>query len=335
MMEERIINGKRCRYHGGLWFADTGDYVAHYNKDSGCYESCTIYLTINHGASVEELFYEEHLDDVIAELFGPPYPHDGKTYDLIHKDGNEMNCDYRNLEWREGGHLLRFPFHSNKTTASKVFLRYYHWIFEVYSTGIIKHGDEVLQQYDFDSYLFEEKNEPLLEICFDAGYYIVPVDEFMSRAGYVQGDINSFDSPVILHRDGDYKNFNSENLEWVEETDPRFISYMEKKEQAQQERIKELIEQGLLPPDWNNTKPPVSPHKPIQLPPALYTPSDPSNYGEALGPIDWAKIDPITGTPIVPQVPPSPEDHPAPFTPPNFNGFGETTDINDNPFKSI
>ena len=257
MMEERIINGKRCRYHSGLWFADTGDYVAHYNNDSGCYESCTIYPTINHGASVEELFYEEHLDGVISTLFGPSYPHDGKVYDLIHKDGDEMNCDYRNLEWMDWDQIPHLPSHSDKTTASKVFLRYYHWIFEVYSTGVIKYGDEVLQQYDFDSYLFEETNEVNLEILVDVGYYVARVDDFMALAGFVQGDKHDLKQPVILHRDEDYKNLNAENLEWVEETDPRFISYMKKKEQVQQARMKELISQKLLPPDWGTWPTPV------------------------------------------------------------------------------
>ena len=339
MENERIINGKRCRYHDDLWFADTGDYVAHYDAESGSYKSCIIYPTINLGACVEEMFYEECLDETIAELFGPPYPHDGQSYDLIHKDGDEMNCDYRNLEWAKSGHLSRFPFHSHTTTASKVFLRYYYWIFEVYSTGVIKHGDKVLQQYDFDPDLFKLTNELLLEVCFDAGYYIVPVDEFMSRAGYVQGDINGFKSPVILHRDGNYKNFKTENLEWVEETDPRFINYMEKKEQAQRARIKELIEQGLLSPDWNNAMPPVSPHKPIQLPPVLFTPPDYNDFAEAHGPIDWERIkqnfDPITGQPIVPQISSSPENPPAPFTPPSFSSFGEAPDVGDNPFKPI
>ena len=335
MENERIINGKRCRLFYGLWIADTGDFVARYNEDSGCYESCTIYPTINLGACVEEMDYELSFDETIADLFGPPYPHDGKSYSLIHKDGNEMNCDYRNLEWRDMEHLPRFPFHSNKAIAPKVFLRYYHWIFEVHSSGIIKYDGKVLRQYDLDPAL----DEPLLEICIDAGYYIARVDEIMSRAGFVQGDINNFKSPVILHRDGDYKNFASDNLEWVEETDPRFIRYMEKKQQAQQARIKELIGQGLLSPDWDSCMPPVSPHKPIQLPPVLFTPPDYNDFAEAHGPIVWERIkqnfDPITGQPIVPQISSSLENPPAPFTPPDFSSFGETPGVGDNPFKPI
>jgi len=272
MNKEKIINNKRCRFYDGLWFADTGDFVARYEKDRGCYESCTIYPTVNLGACVEEMFYEETLDEVVAKLFGPPYPHDGKTYWLIHKDGNEMNCDYRNLEWVGGGPFQRYK----TTTAPKVFLRYYHWIYEIYSTGVIKHGDEVLKQYDFDPERY--KYTTILgdfEIHIDAGYYVVPVDEFMARARYVQGDIYGLKSPKILHRDGDYKNFYSENLEWVEETDPRFISYMEKKGQTQQARIKELIAQNLLPPDWepwstpvpkNDKNPTAQPNEPFVAP---------------------------------------------------------------------
>ncbi len=126
MESEKIINGKRCRYHGGLWFADTGDFVAHYDADCGNYKSCIIYPTVNHGASVEEMFYEEHLDGVVADLFGPTYPHDGKMYDLIHKDGNEKNCDFRNLEWVEWKQIPQPPYHYHNSTMPTEYIRYYH-----------------------------------------------------------------------------------------------------------------------------------------------------------------------------------------------------------------
>ena len=182
MENERIINGKRCRLYDGLWFADTGDFVARYDEDNGRYESCTIYTTNDLGACVEEMFYPERLDVVIAELFGNPHPPYGKVYCLLHKDGNEMNCDYRNLEWKEINPFLSLP---NNSTAPKVFLR-------------LRSSDEA--------------------------------------------------------------------SDW--------------------ERIKQ-------------------------------------------------NFDPITGQPIVPQISSSPENPPAPFTPPSFSSFGKAPDIGDNPFKPI
>ncbi len=295
MESEKIINGKRCRYHGGLWFADTGDFVAHYDADCGNYKSCIIYPTVNHGASVEEMFYEEHLDGVVADLFGPTYPHDGKMYDLIHKDGNEKNCDFRNLEWVEWKQIPQPPYHYHNSTMPTEYIRYYHWVLEIGKTGIIKYHGEVIQPYDFDPVLYEEYGEILdIEYYVDVGYEIVLVEQLMAWAGYVQGDDAGLESPSILHRDGNYKNLASDNLEWVEKTDPRFISYNEKKKQDQQARIIELIAQKLLPPDWDKTKPTssISEQKPIQLPPA-------------------------------------------PFTPPNFSSFGKDPDVGENPFKPI
>ena len=274
-----IINGKRCRYHSGLWFADTGDFVAEYNNDSGCYESCTIYPTVNLGACVEEMFYEETLDEVVAELFGPPYPHDGKTYDLIHKDGDEMNCDYRNLEWMAMEQIPQRPYHYNNSTAPMEYVRYYHWILEVSQAGTIKQHGEVLKQYDFDPVLYDKYGDTLdFEFFVDVGYYMVHVEQLMAWAGYVQGDDAGLKTPVILHRDGDYKNFNSNNLEWVEMTDPRFISYMKKKEQARQTRIKELIEQKQLPLDWDKSE--SAKNTPFLQSAASFTPPHFGSFGK-------------------------------------------------------
>ena len=50
----------------------------------------------------------------------------------------------------------------------------------------------------------------------------------MAAAGYVDGNKLQFKNPVILHKDGDYMNCKSSNLEWCEKTDPRYIDYYNK-----------------------------------------------------------------------------------------------------------
>lgn len=56
-------------------------------------------------------------------------------------------------------------------------------------------------------------------------YSKVSVEELMGIAEYVEGDKNSHANPVILHKDNDYTNNNSDNLEWVDESDPRYVKY--------------------------------------------------------------------------------------------------------------
>ena len=47
----------------------------------------------------------------------------------------------------------------------------------------------------------------------------------MAKAGYVDGNKLQFKNPVILHKDGDYKNCASDNLEWCDSSDQRYIDY--------------------------------------------------------------------------------------------------------------
>lgn len=76
------------------------------------------------------------------------------------------------------------------------------------------------------------------------------VDEIMAAAGYVQGDDAVLKKPVILHRDMDYKNCASDNLEWVEETDSRYLDYRKKREAERQARTAELNKGRHVPDYW-------------------------------------------------------------------------------------
>jgi hypothetical protein len=56
----------------------------------------------------------------------------------------------------------------------------------------------------------------------------IDVEDAMAAAGYVDGNKQQFKNPVILHRNGDYMDCSSGNLEWCENTDPRYIEYYNK-----------------------------------------------------------------------------------------------------------
>ena len=66
------------------------------------------------------------------------------------------------------------------------------------------------------------------------------VDDLMAAAGYVNGEKFSLKSPVILHKDNNPTNFNSDNLKWVESTDPRYIEYQKKVKEWKHQRNLEL-----------------------------------------------------------------------------------------------
>ena len=70
----------------------------------------------------------------------------------------------------------------------------------------------------------------------------------LSNPGFVNGDNASLNKPVILHKDLDRMNFSEDNLEWVEETDQRYIDYLEKKEADVHQRNVELNPGKTLPP---------------------------------------------------------------------------------------
>ena len=57
----------------------------------------------------------------------------------------------------------------------------------------------------------------------------IDVDRLMEIAGYVNGNKEQFKDPVILHKDNDWLNFNSENLEWTDRSDPRYREYHNRK----------------------------------------------------------------------------------------------------------
>jgi hypothetical protein len=66
------------------------------------------------------------------------------------------------------------------------------------------------------------------------------VEKIMKSAGFVNGDDALFKNPVILHRDFDRLNFSADNLEWVENTDQRYIDYQAKKDADRHQRNVEL-----------------------------------------------------------------------------------------------
>ena len=168
-----------------------------------------------------------YIQDLVADCFCAPKPNDGNYYVLVHKDGNLQNDHYKNLEWRLA--TSAYP-QTTATTAGKVKLTDG---LEVRKNGTIYQKGKkltvgtVIGNGDIDMIVpiepfveYERKNS--------WGRYErkrISVDKLMDIAGYVNKNKNRFEHPVILHRDNDRLNFDSDNLEWTDYNDPRYKEY--------------------------------------------------------------------------------------------------------------
>lgn len=316
MREERFIDGRRCRlysselYYMGdyysakkFWVADTGDFVVYEGEKEDEYHPCELGWSRS-GPFIAEMLYEGYLDSIVMVLFGPPRPDrdiQSRHLPMInHKDGNWMNCNINNLEW--------VPYHYRHSTAAREIVDHRGDIFEVEPTGAVKMDGVKLPVSSHIIPLYWS-SDYYLALCIENEYgQDIEVEELMAEAGYVQGDDANLVDPVILHIDGDYRNNDTKNLEWVEATDSRYREYLDKRYQDQKAHELEMKRK-------NHSRPKGKINS-GQIPPS-------------------ASFDPITGTPIGLHIPSSAENLPAPFTPPDFSRLGEAPDIGDNPFMPI
>lgn len=224
MATDHLINKKRCRYYrdGSLYVSDDGTLAAMpgtkdilpLKRDS----NGIVYVNHKWNFSVS-------IAKAVITCFCKPKPQDGKHYVIKYKDGNTHNCDYKNLEWG----LVHYV-HTTKTTVQK---NINGVSINIHKDGTVylKNGTQLAlhdESYNADIDLFV-CIEPSVNVPYGIHGKSVTMDELMKNAGYVNGDDAILNHPVILHRDYDRMNFDESNLEWVEDTDPRYITYQTKK----------------------------------------------------------------------------------------------------------
>lgn len=189
--------------------------TVHTDKDGRC-----VVRTQDHG--------EISVDMMVAACFCPPCP--SPTYELVHKDGNLSNCHYKNLEWQKNQSVIQTTPH---TTDKSIKL----------SNGLTVHKDGSIYDgrvklnhqisiYDRDTDLFWAI-KPQVRFSRSNQWKRmvekrVSVDSLMAAAGYVGGDKNQFQNPQILHKDNNWLNFDSSNLEWCDVLEQRYIDYAKK-----------------------------------------------------------------------------------------------------------
>ena len=187
-----------------------------------------------------------YIQDLVADCFCAPKPDDGNYYVLVHKDGNLQNDHYKNLEWR-----LATTVYPQTTAKTAGYVKLDYGL-EVRRNGTIsQNGKELtvgtaIGDRDIDMIVpiepfveYERKNS--------WGRYerkSISVDKLMDIARYVNENKGRFEHPVILHRDNDWLNFDSDNLEWTDYNDPRYKEYYNRT----------VDEKNRLGREWNGEK---------------------------------------------------------------------------------
>lgn len=175
----------------------------------------------------------------VATCWCPPRPN---GYVISHKDGNLLNNDYRNLEWVE--------YHYQHSTANKTKIDVKGETIVVHKDGTIEQHKKKLIPYDYrydpdtDQHFYRDAKVSISGIQGPGvrGYEVEP-ELLIKKAGYIQGDDALFINPVVLHRDYNPENLASDNLEWTENTDPRYLEYLKKKDEYRERRQKEIDEE--------------------------------------------------------------------------------------------
>ena len=195
-----------------------------------------------------------YMDFLTLTCFRGQSPQDGKTYFPYHKEGNMSNSTISNLEWIE---------ETPDTIAAYEKLEKEAWYKnrKIKSTkkGVIKQGTHDLPIchciYDSDldwTYhnsetwvIYEEKNR-----WGKMDRHRISADKVFVDFGFVNGDKSKFASPVILHLNNDYLDYCSENLEWCDALDQRYIDFQKIRHDAIMKKDHDC-NYRLTPSEWD------------------------------------------------------------------------------------
>lgn len=252
MITERIIEGRRCRLCGNsrysysipLWIADTGDFAAYADNAGGVYCPCRIFCDYNGPFIVERkdggVLEQKYIEPLVLESFCPSPAYDEvkcirREQMINHRDGNWMNCDFRNLEIA--------PYHYRNATSNRSILFKACAFLEVFSNGAIRVDGVEMPVFDwwyFSDFSFMDSHYSVVDPYIIVNGERISVEDIMEEAGFIQGDDAGLKEPAILHKDGNYMNFASGNLEWVRQRDPRYRNYLQQKNDAKRARERML-----------------------------------------------------------------------------------------------
>lgn len=244
MAKDINIKNKRCRWYrnGCCWVSDDGELAAVPVKGGGKKDIVPILLSPQKKKYIQHPWYGIiGIGAAVATCFCPPHPNDGKRWQINFKDNDSENCSYKNLEWTQ--------YHYKTSNNPSELILIEDQKVEVFKTGYVEKDGAIQiirdEVYDTDTDLWN-CTEPYIHVYREH----TVMDDVMKMAGYIQGDDADLNRPVILHRDYNLKNFNSDNLEWCEVDDPRYKAYLEQKEKDKHQRRVELNPGKTLHPGW-------------------------------------------------------------------------------------
>ena len=235
MATDFILNGARARMHNAsnTKITEDGKYVEKEWFTEGKLETYSPQILKDNSGYhyiVNKKIGNVYIHKMVMECFGSPMPIDGQDYVIVHLDGNKSNNHYTNLDWKTRKDA--YPYIPAKTDKQ---VKLAH--------GIVVHKDGRIYQkgkklpvgkeiYDRDTDL-RIPTEPFVRYEWKNRWKKtettrIDVEDAMAAAGYVDGNKLQFKNPVILHRNGDYMDCSSGNLEFCENTDPRYIEYYNK-----------------------------------------------------------------------------------------------------------
>lgn len=182
-------------------------------------------------------FPSAYIDEMVMHCWKGPRPNDGKKYFIRHNDGDISNDDVSNLEWVEATEENFAAAQVSYDIFNKMqLLNYFKKKLKIKVTkdGKVFQNKEELhphhEGYDSDTDLSYHSMDETITYSFTNHWgngetNKIDVDKLMYYFGFVAGDPELLDEPVILHKDKDFTNHNTDNLEWCEKDDPRYIEF--------------------------------------------------------------------------------------------------------------
>lgn len=248
-VKEKEIKGTRCRYYynGNFWIAENGMVAAVDQEDKNGFTTFQVARVIpikvdsngEHYVSIKK--YNYLLKDAVYTCFRGRF--NDYLYEVDYKDGNKSNLHFANLVLKQRPYVPPTVNTANSTKLTN-------------GISITKKG-EVYQKNGTKEFISDNMHNDDIDCfvyigphCRLTGLKRISVEEMMDIAGYVHGDKRILKDPVILHRDNDPNNCESDNLEWVERNDQRYIDYEAARKIFRHNRNMELNPNKPLPPGF-------------------------------------------------------------------------------------